>query len=268
MPLLDAIPCIDQREEPVLNMILMFFDCLPPLLAEIVEFLAEDPEDLHQLLGTTHGVRNALDDYWPYLYSSRWPAFAEAARFEVVNVGFNDLHGNLCFHTEAAGTMTSWRDLYLATLRGEHECVLEVFDREKRNGFAMSAWPARIRFEATKNCYVAQYISAGTTRSERILCSEIHRLRLCPIRERLTPRTAKRARTAMLHSKEGSSMTVSSASDAEEFDTEEKFGPQSSGSSHGLPFVRQRANVICSTIRRAFVRPPVRIGQDNCRDAS
>jgi len=57
---------------------------------------------------------------------------------------------------------------------------LEVFDREKKIGFAMSRLPAQIQWEEKTNGYVAKYLSASEVLPERIPAAEEHRLLFCP----------------------------------------------------------------------------------------
>lgn len=71
--------------------------------------------------------------------------------------------------------------LYKMTYEGVLECTLEVFDREKKLGYTMVAWPARMRYEARRNCYMARYLSGSTIMTEMISVQEEHRLRFCPI---------------------------------------------------------------------------------------
>lgn len=57
-----------------------------------------------------------------------------------------------------------WQQLYRETLFGRLECTLEVFDREKKLGFAMAAMAARVQFEMATGGYVARYLSASEVR--------------------------------------------------------------------------------------------------------
>merc|ERR1719265_277386 len=100
---------------------------------------------------------------------NKWPAFHEA-------VSFNS-------------RKQDWRRIYQETQMGRCECTLEVFDREKKPGFAMAAMPARVQFKAKLNGFIARYISASPVRPELIPSTEGHRIRFCPpsVRERLQP---------------------------------------------------------------------------------
>mmetsp|Transcript_120277 Transcript_120277/g.208781 ORF Transcript_120277/g.208781 Transcript_120277/m.208781 type:complete len:434 (-) Transcript_120277:68-1369(-) len=247
MPIMESQLAWPEGNLEPLNLTMMFVECLPPLLAEIVEYLAHSPDDLFHLLGTMHGVRKALHEYWAQLYASRWPAFAEATRFQCC---LNGLLGKPSF----AEGVTSWKDLYLATLTGRHECVLEVFDREKRNGFAMSAWPARMRYETSSSSYVAQYISAGVAKSEQIDGSEGYRLRFCPAREQLISKATKTGGAAPLRCKQGTRTTFMLPNEMQDSDSDGKTSSSSSGPAVGSFFGRLRRPSVSSTIRGAFSR--------------
>lgn len=68
------------------------------------------------------------------------------------------------------------------TVTGKCECTLEVFDREKKIGFAMAAMAARVTFDAgaggSGGGYIARYLSASEVRPEIIPFEEGHRLAL------------------------------------------------------------------------------------------
>jgi hypothetical protein len=139
-------------------------ECCQPLLFEIVGFLAESPKDFAFLCGMSARfmamqMRPVTNFIWKDMYAQRWPAFHECMQFK----GIQD-----------------WCNLYRETLNGRMECTLEVFDREKKLGFAMAAMPARIQYEARCDCYVARYLSASEVPPEKIPSREEHRLRFCP----------------------------------------------------------------------------------------
>jgi len=98
---------------------------------------------------------------WRELYGNRWPCFFECLAYQ----GADD-----------------WRGHYRETARGSCEFVLEVFDREKKLGFAMAAMPARVSYLSHYGwgCYVARYLSAHPVPPEMIPACEEHRLRFCP----------------------------------------------------------------------------------------
>jgi len=67
------------------------------------------------------------------------------------------------------------------------ECVLDVFDRQKKVGFAMAAMPAHIHYDAKVDSYEARYVSANSASTgmpEVIPLVEEHRLRFCPVSAR------------------------------------------------------------------------------------
>lgn len=139
-------------------------ECCHPLLFEIVDFLAASPRDFAVLCGmSARFVRVQMipveASVWRAMYAQKWPAFYECLTFE----GFTD-----------------WHAAYRETWTGLLECGLEIFDREKNPGFAMAAMPARLRYEAGTDCYVASWVSACAVYPERIPLCEEHRLRFCP----------------------------------------------------------------------------------------
>jgi len=140
-------------------------ECLDPLLAVIGGYLAETPRDVVCLFYLTSGslasqASFAMNTLWQDMYALRWKGFFEALRFQ--QRGDN------------------WLELYKDTLRGHCEFMLEVFDRQKKEGFAMSAMPARIHYDSGEDGYVAWYISASEVPPELIPAAEAHRLRFCP----------------------------------------------------------------------------------------
>jgi hypothetical protein len=103
-----------------------------------------------------------MDMLWQDMYSLRWKAFYEALRFQ-------------------QREEDDWLTLYRETLCGRCEFMLEVFDRQKKEGFAMSAMPARVHYDCGEDSYVAWYISASEVPPELIAAQEGHRLRFCPV---------------------------------------------------------------------------------------
>mmetsp|Transcript_68648 Transcript_68648/g.125208 ORF Transcript_68648/g.125208 Transcript_68648/m.125208 type:complete len:381 (+) Transcript_68648:81-1223(+) len=159
-------------------------ECLSVILGEIGAFLAGSatpsmpqggsPQDLVRIFClSARFVRMeaafAMNGLWEQAYRTRWPAFHQA----------------VSFHSEKQ----DWHSVYRETQMGRCECTLEVFDREKKPGFAMAAMPAQVQFKAKLNGYIARYISASPVRPELIPLSESHRIRFCPhsARERLLP---------------------------------------------------------------------------------
>jgi hypothetical protein len=74
-------------------------------------------------------------------------------------------------------------------LAGQLTATLEIFDRENKVGFAMSAMAADVHYDGKKNCYVARYLSASEVPPEFILAKDERRLRFCPpaVRAALEP---------------------------------------------------------------------------------
>jgi len=152
-------------------------DCHEPLIYEIVSYLADTPLDMVYFTRccvqlSTFASKAAMMRNWESLYSCRWPAFYDCLRF----------HG--------AG---NWYSLYRDTLLGRTECTLEVFDRERKPGFAMSAMVAHVLFEKagddSEGYFIARYLSASEVPLEVIPASEEFRLRFCPApaRKQLNP---------------------------------------------------------------------------------
>jgi len=134
-----------------------------PLLLEIGLFLA-DPTEILGLCSVSTQFRElkfgpTADYLWRELYRTRWPHFFDCVTYQEVH---------------------DWRLLYIDALLGRTGCTLEVFHRHKKLGFAMSAMPARVSYDACRNCYVARYFSASEVPPETIPASEEHRLRFCP----------------------------------------------------------------------------------------
>lgn len=140
-------------------------ECLPPLLALIGGFLAEAPRDVVHLfyLASRTVARQAsfaTSTLWHDMYQIRWKVLFEALQF--------------------ASARDDWLNLYKETLLGRLEFMLEVFDRQKKEGFAMSAMPARVHYQHDEGGFVAWYISASEVPPELIPMKEADRLRFCP----------------------------------------------------------------------------------------
>jgi hypothetical protein len=143
-------------------------ECLPPLLALIGGFLAEAPRDVAHLfyLASKTVVRQAsfaTNMLWHDMYQFRWKVFFEALQFQ-----------------KAFEARDDWLNIYRETLAGRLEFMLEVFDRQKKEGFAMSAMPARVHYQHDEGGFVAWYISASEVPPELIFSKEADRLRFCP----------------------------------------------------------------------------------------
>ncbi|CAK0824359.1 unnamed protein product [Prorocentrum cordatum] len=135
-----------------------------PLLLEIGLFLAEEPTEILGLCSVStqfHELKMGptADYLWRELYRTRWPKFFDCMTYQEVR---------------------DWRLLYIDTLSGRRGCTLEVFHRHKKVGFAMSAMPASVTYDACQDCYVARYFSASEVPPETIPAREDHRLRFCP----------------------------------------------------------------------------------------
>lgn len=142
-----------------------FVECHEALLQEVARFLADSPQDVLLFCRTLSKrvcvqVRAAEDALWNGLYERRWPAF----------------------HTSVAHRrlFEEWQRAYRETLDGKVECVLEIFDREKKRGFAMACLPAQVQYVSCVDSYVARYVSASEVHPESIPAEEGYRLRFCP----------------------------------------------------------------------------------------
>jgi len=133
-----------------------------PILFEVAMFLIEKPKDFQLIMLNTAcalHLRPFLEIIWKGLYQRRWPGFFVC----------------LTHHQAKA-----WCALYSQTEMGQCDFPMEVFEREKKLGFSMSAMPARVSYDVDQGAYVASYISASAVRPETIPTSEEHRLRFCP----------------------------------------------------------------------------------------
>jgi len=135
----------------------------PLAFFDIAAFACGSPPELKALARAAKTVAVDLEQasgaLWNNMYKKRWPAFHD----------FLDHQGP-----------QQWEGLYQDTLAGKTEVLLEVFDREKKPGFAMAAMPARLTFDADRGCYAAKYMSAREIPPEHIPECEGHRLRCCP----------------------------------------------------------------------------------------
>jgi hypothetical protein len=145
----------------------------PPLLLEIASYLIDSPKDHVRFCNMTSSFLAAQmqpfsGGLWNALYRQKWAPLHEWMSYQ----GCKD-----------------WRSLYQKTFMGETECVLEVFDREKKPGFAMAAMAAKMQYDRNLDAYVAKYISASEVLPEVVPLNEKHRLRFCPLsaRPRLRP---------------------------------------------------------------------------------
>jgi len=148
--------------------------CYQPILFLITEFAVGSVQDAACWCGSisfsmaTH-MTFVVNAVFSKLYAQRWPAVHEAMR----HVGEND-----------------WVASYIEMLYGKTRCILEVFHREKKRGFAMSAMPAWVCYSLKENAYQATYLSASVVPPEWIPAKEERRLRYLPTSARsvLQPR--------------------------------------------------------------------------------
>lgn len=147
-------------------------EACPPLLLEIAAFAVTTPQELFALALSNRCVADLIElageALWSQMYLQRWPAFHDCLKFK-----------------GASG----WARLYAETYAGCLETTLEIYDREKKLGFAMSAMAARVQYDASRKSYVARYLSASEVQPEIVPEEENYRLRFCPVsaRERLKP---------------------------------------------------------------------------------
>jgi hypothetical protein len=138
-------------------------ECHQPIFVDIINYLVQEPADLFRISCTAATLMIHLEPevngLWRGLFQSRWPAFYEYLAYSGVR---------------------NWQKLYDVMLAGGCQCTLEVFDREKKQGFAMAAMPAQVQYDPCLDAFIATYISASEVVPEIIPVSEEHRLRFCP----------------------------------------------------------------------------------------
>lgn len=139
-----------------------------PLLANILGFLSDPQDVVRMCCAASKSVRqDAAFIYgrqWKNMYQQRWPVFFEAQNYLA----------------QVRRTQVDWQAAYSHTLNGACMFLLEVFDREKKMGFAMSCMPAKVAWDENKKSYIAHYQSASQTLPEHIPTQEVRRLRFCP----------------------------------------------------------------------------------------
>jgi len=168
--------CFRNANSPLLPGMSTITECHQHILLDIISYSLSNPSELCKFCGVSATLLlelepNLMNQIWSSLYKLRWPA----------------LHDFLTFRKEK-----SWRSLYKQTLKGSIECILEVHDRQKKIGFAMSAMPATVVYEHNIDSYVATYLSASAVPPEVIPTREQHRIRFCPasVCGRLQPGTS------------------------------------------------------------------------------
>lgn len=147
--------------------LLLLLECATPLASEIAGFLCS-PDELARLTAlatsfVTPQNRATLDLHWERLYAEKWPVFHDCMQH--------------------AGT-ANWQSKFRETLSGRRECVLEVFNRGMKLGFAMSALPARVRWDSRSESYIARYLSISESTPEIISGRQPGRFRFCPLAAR------------------------------------------------------------------------------------
>lgn len=149
-----------------------------PIFLDIVEFLAASPNDVTNLclLSSKSVARrcgDAMEDLWKKAFVNMWPVVHQW-------VEYCTSADKLC-----------WRSLFAEMFAGQIECTLEVYHRQKRPGFIMSAMPAKVTWDSSDSTYVARYISTNNVPIERIPRTEGCRLRFCPLSARAALQPAK-----------------------------------------------------------------------------
>lgn len=138
------------------------------ILSEIMNFLGHPKDIVRTCTMSSKSVDEAsramCARHWERLYCSRWPAFYDA-----------QVH---CVATR--GEIVDWKKAYCETYSGEFQCVLEVYEREKKKGFIMSCMSAVVVYHACSNSFTANYVSASYVAPENIPFLDRRRLRFCP----------------------------------------------------------------------------------------
>lgn len=135
-----------------------------PIFNEIAECLDCPKDFVHMSAMASKSAREAPEvisgRHWKRLFSQRWPAFFDALNY------FSD--------------SVDWMTAYRRMLSGQIECFLEVYERERKMGFAMSCMVAKVSYHAGARSYTASYVSASYVLPEKIPEMERRRLRFCP----------------------------------------------------------------------------------------
>lgn len=167
-----SMACVSTLPEEASNVVLAL-----PLLGDILGYLGE-PQDLVHICRTAakwiaEDAAMIYAQQWKRMYAEKWPAFFEAQ----------------CYLAERRQTRVDWQSVFFHTLNGSCQFLVEVFNREKKMGFAMSCMSAKVSWDRNGNCYVAHYQSASQVLPEFIPACESYRLRFCPLsaRQQLQP---------------------------------------------------------------------------------
>lgn len=167
------VPKLQQADQVDLSLIA---DCFGPLLLKIISYSASTPQEMAQACRVARSFSTEIAGsetlIWEGIYANRWPAFHE------------------CISFHARGQATDWRAACCNTLNGSFSCILEIFDREKKQGFCMAAMTAQVHYDGPKKSFMATYLSAAAVPPEAIAESESFRLRFCrqAVRDQLSER--------------------------------------------------------------------------------
>eukprot|EP00931_Biecheleriopsis_adriatica_P122244 TRINITY_DN97246_c0_g1_i1.p1 TRINITY_DN97246_c0_g1~~TRINITY_DN97246_c0_g1_i1.p1 ORF type:complete len:393 (+),score=51.38 TRINITY_DN97246_c0_g1_i1:50-1180(+) len=151
-----------------------------PVTLEIVSFLGEASDFVNLAYKSSKEINDNCAQFdklqWEQLYQYKWPVF----------------HTALAHTYSVRERAAPWKKAYQRTLDGKHEQLLEIFDREKKQGFTMSCMLARVSWNQAADSYTASYLSASRVPPESISVKEVHRLRYCPasVRAELKPEFA------------------------------------------------------------------------------
>lgn len=114
------------------------------------------------------GVPATGRQHWESWYRERWPQFHEHERYRL-------------------GSAQDWVRTYCETFFGQREFLLEVFERDRDPGFAMSAVAAHVRWvppwsaRVAAGAFFARFVSVSAALPELIPAHEGRRLRFCPL---------------------------------------------------------------------------------------
>lgn len=147
---------------------LSLLDMDTSIISEIMNFLGHPRDIVRTCTMSSKTVDEAsramCARHWERLYCSRWPGFYDAQVHCVAS----------------CGETVDWKKAYCETYSGQFECVLEVYEREKKKGFIMSCMSAQVAYDSCSNCFTARYVSASYVAPEIVPWSERRRLRFCP----------------------------------------------------------------------------------------
>lgn len=160
-----------------------------PIINEIMNFMDQPKDIVHACTMSSKSADEASRAirarHWERLYCNRWPAFYEAQKYCAAD------HGD----------KVDWQKAYCDTYSGLFECVLEVYEREKKKGFVMSCMSAKVVYHNRSQSFTANYVSASYVNPENVPLSESRRLRFCPFsaRAQLRPQLLPEGKTVYSH---------------------------------------------------------------------